>query len=309
MRSGVFAAAACLMACTNTVFIEDDDDGGRGGSGPATAGTTVAAASSKSATVGSSSSGPVCTAEVCDGLDNDCDGSVDETDPNVGGACDTGIPGVCASGTLSCTGGALVCDQMVFPEFDSCDHLDNDCNGVIDPAPCMKVVFTTSTLYTGNLGGLGGADDICQAHADGAGLNGTFKAWLSTGSVSARDRLTHHGGPYRLVDGTIIALEWADLVDGQLSHAIDRTEWGGLPPQGSACDGLPFYGGPVWSDTTSLGVVYDPDYACDDWTSTSANTASLGAFDTVTFWSGACSWGFEKPPVCTGTAALFCFEQ
>ena len=49
-----------------------------------------------------------------------------------GGSCDTGIPGVCADGTLQCQGGALGCVQLSQPSAEKCDGLDNDCNSDTD---------------------------------------------------------------------------------------------------------------------------------------------------------------------------------
>ena len=40
-------------------------------------------------------------------------------------------------------------------------------------------VFVTSETYTGNLGGVAGADDKCQALADQAGLPGVYMAWIA----------------------------------------------------------------------------------------------------------------------------------
>lgn len=45
-----------------------------------------------------------------------------------------------------------------------------------------KKMFVTSVGYTGNLGGEKGADAKCQARADVAGLEGTYKAWLLDGT-------------------------------------------------------------------------------------------------------------------------------
>jgi hypothetical protein len=72
------------------------------------------------------------SAEICDGEDNDCDGSEDEGNPGGGGACATGLMGVCAAGTINCTGGALMCDQNVQAAAEICDGLDNDCDGGTD---------------------------------------------------------------------------------------------------------------------------------------------------------------------------------
>lgn len=81
--------------------------------------------------------------EVCDGRDNDCDGETDETYPEIGKTCQTGLPGVCSSGTYSCEEGALVCNPITPPGPERCDGLDNDCDGEVDEGnpdgglPCL----------------------------------------------------------------------------------------------------------------------------------------------------------------------------
>ncbi|MHC4837584.1 MAG: MopE-related protein [Planctomycetota bacterium] len=68
--------------------------------------------------------------EACDGVDNDCDGTVDE-----GGAeCETGLPGVCGSSVTVCDGEDEVCEGPSEPPDESCNGLDDDCDGSTDEA-------------------------------------------------------------------------------------------------------------------------------------------------------------------------------
>src|SRR5687768_3468798 len=71
--------------------------------------------------------------------------------------------------------------------------------------PCL--VFATSQKFTGNLGGVAGADRKCQdlATAPGVGLPGTYMAWLSDSTNSPFTRFVKSPGPYQLVTGEKVA--------------------------------------------------------------------------------------------------------
>lgn len=70
--------------------------------------------------------------EVCDGVDNDCDQLTDESDPDSGKTCDSGLLGACGVGQIACANGVKTCEPSVQPSPEKCDGADNDCDGVAD---------------------------------------------------------------------------------------------------------------------------------------------------------------------------------
>jgi len=70
--------------------------------------------------------------EACDGKDNDCDAKLDEGLTNLGTCGPSVDTGRCEFGTLQCEGGAPVCKNAVLPTFETCNDIDDNCNGPID---------------------------------------------------------------------------------------------------------------------------------------------------------------------------------
>ena len=125
------------------------------------------------------------------------------------------------------------------------------------------IMFVTSTKHDGNLGGLVGADGICNERAAAARLVGEYQAWLCDGTIGPRSRSNHASVPYVATDGAVIAKNWADLTDGSLARGINRDESGVQVSLG--LDSLP------WSYVRSDGE-------CDDATYLSPGSGPCPAF-------------------------------
>jgi hypothetical protein len=99
--------------------------------------------------------------EVCDGKDNDCDGSTDEE--IVGGICYAGIGACQNSGAMVCVAGGMVCSAtsgIPNPSEICFNSIDDDCDGQIDEGcnidPCVGMNCNDGITCT---------DDSCSAGA------------------------------------------------------------------------------------------------------------------------------------------------
>jgi len=184
-------------------------------------------------------------------------------------------------------------------------------------------VFVTTTESTGNIGGLAGADGICQAAADSSMLTqgGTYFAWLSTTAdpnipndqdISPNTRFNQSNFPYMNVSlndpndpdlngPQIIANNYEELIDpalnllnpivsnenGSSNTTADRRVWTGTNPDGTA---NPLNCANWQSDAINLeGLFGDPFSFDNGWTDgTTLNDAEFA---------------------CNNLHLLYCFEQ
>jgi hypothetical protein len=121
-------------------------------------------------------------AETCNSLDDDCDGDTDDGNPGGGASCGTD-EGECVSGITTCTDGTLVCGGDTGPAMETCDGLDNDCDGTPDEPDDGEIFLPDENVPCGETrgdcepgltvcvggsldcqGGVGPASETCDGH-------------------------------------------------------------------------------------------------------------------------------------------------
>ncbi len=73
--------------------------------------------------------------ELCNNIDDNCNGTTDENAIDVGGDCLDAGKGECNAGMINCVLGQKVCQSKNLPKPEICDGLDNNCNGIVDEQP------------------------------------------------------------------------------------------------------------------------------------------------------------------------------
>ena len=184
----------------------------------------------------------------------------------------------------NCQPGPRCGDGKLQAEFESCDlGPDNggtkgDQQEILCDASCRAQRlrgFVTAATFTGDLGGLFGADLKCQDAAAAAGLTEPkrFHALLSTGDIDAKSRFKAVAAslPYVLVTGKKFADNFTTLVEaGPLGEGIAITETGAA-----------LYEQHVATNTAPGGSGFGPDQHCQDWTSANPAYKARVGFNAV----------------------------
>lgn len=149
-----------------------------------------------------------------------------------------------------------------------------------------EMTFFVNSIGSGNgadLGGLSGADHICQMQAQAAGSrNMTWRAYLSTSAspttptVNARDRIGN--GPWHNAQGVLIARNVEELhANNNINKQTALTERGQVVPgrgdQPNLHDIL------TGSQPDGRAYVGDKDTTCGNWTNSGEGSAMVGHHD------------------------------
>ncbi len=135
--------------------------------------------------------------EGCDGIDNNCNGMIDEGVPGLGQPCGT----LCGQGTTQCVNGMVVCVGGSPGGVEVCNNVDDNCNGMIDEGlPSMGSCMTSPS-----------GEPLCTP--------GELKCV---------------GGTYQCVGGQVSQPEICDCKDNNCNSQVDE---GNLCGPGATCLG------------------------------------------------------------------------
>ncbi len=187
------------------------------------------------------------------------------------------------AGTQSRDGGG----QVGKDDASGPDEKKDEEDAAPTPLEAKKRIFATHDQWTGNLGGLAGADAKCVAAAGAANLGGSWKAWISDSTDEAAKRVAKVG-PWKLVDGTVVFT--SQVIAGTPVHDLDMDEFGETGIKGQ-----------VWTGSSPTGTSTGSD--CNDWTSTGAD-ATVGLAQDPDKWAQE-----SNGTPCSLKGRLYCVEQ
>jgi MYXO-CTERM domain-containing protein len=197
----------------------------------------------------------VVTTETCDGLDNDCDGQVDE---GLVQACST----ACGAGSETCVNGTWTGCDAPQPGTEVCNGLDDDCDGTTDPGCACAAGDTRGCGETSDEGACHPGTQTCSA----AGQWGACEGSVGPGSEMCNgvdddcDGTVDETGVTDDVGGTLCAPD-EECVNGDCQPVTPQDPQGEDPgdgggyPAGCGCQGSGGGGGGGGGVLLIVGVV------------------------------------------------------
>ncbi len=195
-----------------------------------------------------------------------------------------------------------VCDDGNDIDTDGCS---NEC------VPPRRVFIMFPVPGTGGkLGGVLGADFLCNNRAGTAGLPGQYKAWLTDGDADTAPAMrfgsTGFTGWYIANDGTPIAHGWDDLTtvdENQTDYILAAIQ---INEDGSDIG----IDASVWTNTGPDGLQDPANLHCENWTSSSAMvTGAVGLSTPVPeALPLSATWSQYDSEKCNANDFLYCFQ-
>lgn len=161
--------------------------------------------------------------------------------------------------------------------------------------PTSAIIFLSSGTYTGNMGGLSGADALCQNEADANNLSGYYFAFLSSYEAAIINRIPD--AAFVNTNGATIAESRSSLFSSNILASIDYY------PDGTQ-ETAAFT---VWTGTTSSGYL-DSSNNCTGWisnTGTGRTGTGLMPASTDTLDS---TWVYKESSDCSVARHIFCVQ-
>ncbi len=165
-------------------------------------------------------------AELCNGLDDNCVGGVDETFPNKGGACSVGL-GVCKrDATYVCAAdfSGLVCNTTPGPTTaPACDGLDNDCDGFTDEPGILQHVDVAGAVWTDlELAPFYYSNPGCRGGVSGSGTDALAGAGviMGGGAVGMEFARLDTNGAFQFSLGVTNASTYTDVAIAQAGEGF-----------------------------------------------------------------------------------------
>jgi len=189
------------------------------------------------------------TPEVCNAIDDDCDGDTDE-DFHLGEPCDGPDSDQCLDDVMTCNGCSAGTDTL-----EICNGKDDDCDGIVD-SDCESGSCNPNLVVTGSTPSSPGCVDFpvtagsrgsIQYPCAGGAVTATLGSIMFTGSVSANGDVALNGteivGPDRSPDRCTWRMD--HRITGSVRAGIVNYEYTETLIQGSAC----------WFPCTETGTV------------------------------------------------------